>query len=375
MQTQSRDERHERNESRDERHGRNESTPTCELAQLRAFADVILAEAYHPGLLRQTLHQFEAWLVALSELPIDSESCRENIDSENGMALGPTWAAMCIEDIARTHCFVRGTHQAILACLSANANRPVHLLYAGCGPFATLVLPLLAHFSEQQLRLTLVDINPISIQCVQRLFARLNLQAYVEELLLADAVSMKIPKPDAIDIVLSETMQRALKNECQVQIMCNLIPQLRQKVLMLPERIILTLAQKDFSKPLAESSEIRPMESLGTLFELSAATIRKSTAREENGVLMLSSDAMTVTLAHANIDLYVLTSIYVFGDAQLQLNASGLTTPERIQLPPDLRCTHADHEPAGFPVHCRVRYVIDPIARVAVSFERTRAMS
>ena len=362
-------------QSRDEGHSRNESTPTSELAQLRAFADVILADAYHPGLFRKTLHQFEAWLIAISELPIDSESCRENIDHESGVALGPTWAALCIEDLQRTRNFVRGTYQAILACRNTNADRPVHVLYAGCGPFATLVLPLLTLFSEQQLRLTLVEINPISVQCVQRLFARLNLQAYVEELLLADAVSMKISQPDAIDIVLSETMQRALKNECQVQIMCNLIPQLRQEVLMLPERIILTLAQKDFSKPLTESSEIRPMETLGTLFELSAATIRKSTAREENGVLVLSSDAMTVTLAHANIDLYVLTSIYVFGDAQLQLNASGLSTPERIQLPPDLRCTHADRAPAGFPVHCRVRYVIDPKARVAVSFERTRATS
>ena len=350
-----------------------QSNPTPELAQLRAFADVILADAYHPGAMRQTLHQFETWLVALTALPIDSESCRENIDNESGVALGPTWAALCIEDLQRTRNFVRGTYQAILACQNANANHPVHLLYAGCGPFATLVLPLLTLFSEQQLRLTLVEINPISVQCVQRLFARLNLHGFVEELLLADAVSMKISRPDAIDIVLSETMQRALQNECQVQIMCNLIPQLRQDVLTLPERIILTLAQRDYSKPLTDSSDIRPMEELGTLFELSAATIRKSTARKEDGVLVLSTDAVTVTLAHANIVLYVLTSIYVFGDAQLLLNASGLSTPERIRLPPDLRCTHADHEPAGYPVRCDVRYQIDPIARIAVSFERAPA--
>ena len=361
-------------QSRDQRHGGNESNLTAERAQLRAFADAILADAYHPGAMRETLHLFEAWLVALTELPIEGESCRENINNESGMALGPTWAALCIEDLQRTRMFIRGTYQAILACRNINPERPVQLFYAGCGPFATLILPLLTLFSEQQLRLTLVDINPISLQCVQRLFARLNLQGYVEEVLLADAVSMKISQPDAIDIVLSETMQRALKNECQVQIMSNLIPQLRDSVLMLPERITLTLAQKDFSKPVA-ASETRQMETLGTLFELSAAAIRKSASSMENGLLMLQSDAIAVTLAHTNINLYILTSIHVFGHEHLHLNASGLTTPERIQLPPDLRRTHADHEPTGFPVQCHVRYLIDPKARVAVSFERACATS
>ena len=355
---------------------RPESSHTYEFAQLRAFADVILADAYHPGLMRQTLHQFESWLVGLAELPLDSESCRENIDSAHGMALGPTWAAMCIEDIARTRCFVRGTYQAVLACLSANANRPVHLLYAGCGPFATLVLPLLSYFSEQQLRLTLVDINPISVQCVQRLFARLNLQDHLVEVALTDAVNMKIAQPKGIDIVLSETMQRALQNECQVQIMRNLILQLPDSVVMLPERIALTLAQKDFSKPLATSDETRQMETLGTLFELSAATIRQSRSSMENGLPAPQTEGMTVTLARHEMALYVLTDIQVFGDAHLHFNASGLTTPLALQLPLNLRGTQAnDGEPVGFPVRCCVRYLVDPKARISASFETTFATS
>lgn len=345
------------------------SKPLSEHVQLRAFADAILADVYIPGALRQTLLEFEAWLIELTQLPIASDSCRENIDSAYGIALGPTWAAMCIEDFQRTRQFVRGSFQAVLACRSANQGRPVHMLYAGCGPFATLVLPLLAHFSEQQLRLTLVDINPISLECVQRLFARLNLANYVEEVSLSDAVSMIISKPDAIDIVLSETMQRALQNECQVQIMSNLIAQVSDAVLMLPERITLTLAQKDFSKPEPADGEPRPMQTLGTVFEFSAATIRNCIVPKENDALVLRTEGITTTLAHANIELYVLTNIHVFGDAHLAFNASGLSTPHRIPLPLKLRRTHANNgDPVGFPVQCRVRYLIDPKARIEASF-------
>ncbi len=345
-------------------------------AQLRAFAEVILADSYTPIALRETLLEFKLWLIALAELPIDSESCRENIDTEQGVALGPTWAAFCIEDLARTRSFVRGIYQAILACRSANAGRPVHLLYAGCGPFATLVLPLLARFSEQQLRLTLIDINPISVRCVQRLFARLNLEAYLEEVLIADALSMKISKPDQIDIVLSETMQRGLKNECQVQIMNNLITQLHAAVMMLPERITVSLAQTDFSNSLPASGETRPMEILGSLFELSAEGIRRDTMRMENGMMVLRTDGITASLAHENIELYVLTSIHVFGDAHIGFNASGLTTPERIPWPIGLRCAHANSDTlTSFPVQCTVRYLIDPKARIEVNFKPKLSLS
>jgi hypothetical protein len=348
------------------------SAPTIaqfERAQLRAFADVILAERYHPGELRQTLLAFQAWLIKLAELDMDSENCRRNIEAADGVALGPTWAALCVEDIARTRQFVRGTYQAVQARRS-NGGLPVHVFYAGCGPFATLVLPLLTHFSEQQLRLSLVDINPISVACVQRLFARLNLQGFLEEVLLADAMHMKIAKPDAIDIVLSETMQRTLKNECQVQIMSNLMAQLPKHVLMLPERITLTLAQIDFSKPLAHSDDARPMKKLGTLLEFSKATIASATWQQENDQHLLVTEGITIVVPHAHIQLFVLTHIAIYGDATLELNESGLSTPEPLALPTHLRRTEANfHEDLGFPVQCTVRYVIDPKARVDLSVQ------
>jgi hypothetical protein len=344
------------------------STPTIaqsERAQLRAFADVILAESYHPGELRQTLLAFEAWLIALAELQIDAESCRSNIKTAHELALGPTWAALCVEDIARTRQFVRGTYQAVQARRHANGGLPVHVFYAGCGPFATLVLPLLAYFSEQQLRLSLVDINPISVACVQRLFARLNLQGFLDDVLLADAMRMTIAKPNEIDIVLSETMQRTLKNECQVQIMSNLMRQLPEHVLMLPERITLTLAQIDFSKEKANGDDARPMEKLGTLFDFTKTSIHCAAWHQQDDQRFLVTEGITAVVQHEHIQLYVLTNIDIYQDAKLELNESGLSTPEPIALPIHLRRTAENFgQDLGFPVQCTVRYVIDPKARI-----------
>lgn len=341
-----------------------------ERAQLRAFANVILADDFHPGEFRQTLRAFEAWLIRLSELDMDSESCRSNIEATHGMALAPTWAARCVEDSARTRAFVRGTFHAIQMYRSTRGERPVNVLYAGCGPFATLVLPLLAYFSEQQLRISLIDINPISMACVQRLFARLNLQGYLEEVLLADAMSMKIAKPHEIDIVLSETMQRGLQNECQVQIMSNLMAQLPEHVLMLPERITLTLAQRDYSKP-PEDNGKRPLVTLGTLFELTKATLADTTWEQHDEHWYLLTEGVTVSVPHEHIKLYVLTNIAICGDAKLEFNQSGLTTPEPLLLPIHLRRTGENFGlDMDFPVQCTVRYVIDPKARIDLSVPR-----
>jgi hypothetical protein len=349
----------------------NALTGADALNQLRAFANAILTDDYHPGQLRQSLHDFETWLLVLTDLQLASDGNRKNIDAKQGMALGPTWAAMCVEDIARTRRFVRGTYQAILQKRALNPARPVHVLYAGCGPFATLVLPLLTRFSATELQVTLIEINPISADCVEKLFARLGLQNYVVDLLRADATQLKLAQPSEIDIVVSETMQRALKNECQVQIMCNLLSQLSDDVIMVPQRITLTLASQDYSTPKNSVNDIRPYQPLGTLFDFSVRTIRGGAAQIENGALTLQTDCVTAQLPHHDVVLYVLTEIQVFADECLTLNQSGLTTPERIRLPLNLARTQANFDDATpHALMCTVQYVIDPKPRIATTFSR-----
>jgi hypothetical protein len=347
------------------------ATPATARDELRTFADAILTDDYHPGQLRQALRDFENWLLALTDLRLESEDNRKNLDAERGMALGPTWAAMCVEDIRRTCSFARGLNQAILHKRATKPASPVHVLYAGCGPFATLILPLLTRFSPDQLQVSLIEINPISADCVEKLFARLGLQNYLVDLRRADAVQLKLAQPSYIDIVVSETMQRALKNECQVQIMSNLMSQLSDDVIMVPQRISLTLASQDYSTPKNSADDIRPYQSLGTLFDFSKQTIRSSAIRIESGTLTLQTDCVTAQIPHHDVVLYVLTEIQVFADEWLTLNQSGLTTPERIRVPMNFARTQANFADATpHALTCTVQYVIDPKPRIATTFSR-----
>ena len=61
--------------------------------------------------------------------------------TSNGLALSPTMAAMCANDFVRTIQFIRGTHAAIADIRERFPDRPARVLYAGCGPYATLAVP------------------------------------------------------------------------------------------------------------------------------------------------------------------------------------------------------------------------------------------
>ncbi|HQT25929.1 MAG TPA: hypothetical protein PLK99_04945, partial [Burkholderiales bacterium] len=85
--------------------------------------------------------------------PIDAGESR--LDS--GLAVSPTAAAMCLREPYRTTAFIRGLGAAIRDAMLP--DRPVRVLYAGCGPYALLALPLMTVFSKEQAVFTLLDIH------------------------------------------------------------------------------------------------------------------------------------------------------------------------------------------------------------------------
>lgn len=55
-------------------------------------------------------------------------------------AISPSAAAHCLLEMKRTAVFLRGIHQAVFQKLNNGADNPVHILYAGTGPYGTLVI-------------------------------------------------------------------------------------------------------------------------------------------------------------------------------------------------------------------------------------------
>lgn len=66
-------------------------------------------------------------------------------------------------------------------------TKPVRILYAGTGPFATLVLPLITKYSPEDLQLILLEVNPQTIVHLKQLIKSLGIENYIEKIICEDA--------------------------------------------------------------------------------------------------------------------------------------------------------------------------------------------
>ncbi len=290
---------------------------------LASITDVLLDDATGADLLRDTIDIYRDLLLTASGIDLGGEESIDHFDTGTGVAIGATWAALCIDDLVRTKRFVSGLNRAVRDVL-ARKSGPVHVFYAGTGPFATLALPLMTRFTPEQLQFTCLEITDASYQAVQRVFAHLGLEQYVIEVIQTDASTFRIESALPVDIMLSETMQYCLIDEMQVPIALNLMAQLPPEVLMLPERITLMLGVLEDTRDQAVATD------LGTIFTVDRATL--AAYRPGGG----NTDFPTVRLnvpapnGVAHGQLAIRTSVDVYGGYGLTDYESGLTVPRII---------------------------------------------
>ena len=280
--------------------------------------------------------EYYDFLVEVINLDPDSEQNRSSRKYfDNGYAIGLTWAAMCIKDIIRTKKFVDGLYQVVQDVHKTKGDKPVHILYAGTGPFATLALPLTARFTSRELQFTLLEVNEDSYNYVIELFNTLNLKEYIQHSEQVDATKWILPNDLEVDVFLSETMQKALKCEQQVAICMNIIPQLSLEALMIPENILLKAALIHYEK-LNPTIEIPSpvVKSFGTIFELNKETILKNTLsfNETKGNYNFPPIILNIPKPATDraTSLNIITEIVVYGDEIITFNQSGLTMPFKL---------------------------------------------
>lgn len=288
---------------------------------LRSICAVLRAKHPDYATLSDCIRTYRDLLNALVELDPENEMFRQDLHFMNGKAIGPTWAAMCIDDLMRTRAFVKGLSEAVDSVLRKKS--PVHILYAGTGPYAALALPLLAAYSKDEIRISLVEINPLSFAAMQRTFSKLEFNTHVSTFLLADATTLRLPER-GYDILMTETMQAGLGKEQQVPILLNLLPQLPDDIILLPQCVDLTLAF------LNSNENMHPRyERIGRVFRLTKETVLE----------FLQSDQMERQLFPGHLtplperrpehfdQLVLLTEIHVYGENHIRFNESGLTVP------------------------------------------------
>lgn len=280
-----------------------------------------------------TIKQYKALVYKASSIDFKSENQRKNIDFGNGMALGTTWAAMCMDDMMRTKLFVKGLLEAVEMHQAENKGT-THILYAGTGPFATLILPVLANYSPDEVKCTLMEINGESFRHMQGVIEVAGFTDHITKFIQADASKVQLENPETIDIIVTETMQRALDSEQQVPIVMNLLDQLRDEVILIPEKIDVVACLTDLGKLNESESESDYCERLGSVIELSKEQLNLKTYDQiaenlihfEEKIFKLKKE----TIKKFN-QLTLLTEIQVFGDTWVRPYQSGLTSPKVLK--------------------------------------------
>src|SRR5690606_27335694 len=133
--------------------------------------------------------------------------------------------------------FMKGVYKALQTAMKTFHDTTINILYAGCGPFAPLIVPLLHFFKPEQLSVTLIDINGYSIETIKEIVAELEYEAYIADIIVADATEYKYAKSKDLHVVITETMFKALTREPQVAITRNLVPQLTKGGILIPEEV------------------------------------------------------------------------------------------------------------------------------------------
>jgi predicted RNA methylase len=246
----------------------------------------------------------------------------DDIMLPSGKAVSTIKAAHCLLEFQRTAIFVRGIYRAVCRLKADFPLETIHILYAGCGPYATLLTPLVALFNPSEVAFTFLDINQVSLNAVKRMYDRLSLSEYIKAYICADATMYKIPEGTTVHLAVSETMLNALMKEPQVAVMQNLIPQLPPMALFVPTKITISAKLLDLKEEQRSATAgILPRRiTLGDVYTISRnhyAAPQPVTFRIPDKI----DDFKT---------LYLHTRIETYGDEVLTDYQCSLTNPKMI---------------------------------------------
>ena len=307
------------------------------VSKLHELTQRILQEDDAPGYLKGHIEELQVLLTELTGIsPFETLSNKQNTDLSSGVAISPGMAAFCSIDIKRTQVFLRGVLAGLKHQLSVVEERPLQVVYAGTGPYALLVLPLLSFFESHQLKITFLDIHQSSLDSVKKLVDTLGYQSFVQDIVQADAATWQWDKQLPLHACISETMQVTLKREPQVAITLNLVPQLAPAGIMIPEQIeveAVLVNMPMFRMQSACNKEGDEENAVAHPLGL-VAQLNKETALQAKGnVLHVLHGLHSALLPEWQTPEYTLqlqTRIQVWGPHQLKDNDSGLTLPYEL---------------------------------------------
>ncbi len=310
--------------------------PTTEAKnELAAVTQKIISEPINTASLKNTIDSFKLLLEKITGLDQEAEVNSQNINLPTGKAIGPKWAGMCLEDAIRTYKFIRGINEGVKNSLKKNPGKPVTILYAGTGPYATLILPLLSLYKPTEVQFILLEVNTISIESLKRVIKSFDAYDYVKAIYHCDAANFIIPAELDADILLVECLQHGLLREPQVGITYNLLSQLKKDVVVIPEEISLHVSLIDIEKKndylsIEDNTNERDYYvNSEAVFTLNKEEVHKNNIKiTEEGYLFPEKETQFTAEQLSAYDLIAIsTEITIFEAIIINIDESGLTTP------------------------------------------------
>jgi len=313
---------------------------------LEAIIGTILDESSSAACLHDALDQFAQACSDISGIVPDAsfDSWADDTFLDGGMAINPQAAAYCIKDYQRSVMFIRGVYAAIKVAQERFVDTPIKILYAGCGPFATLLLPLIGQFKPGELDIHLLDIHQQSLDSVKQLINYFGFNNHTINLLQGDACSYQ--HPNALHLIIAETMQKSLEQEPQFAVTANLAPQLDPVGIFIPEKIEVALclahweSEKELFKRLNNIDEEALIKAgkrhpIGTIFTLlpeqAAMQMSEASYNKDTSMLELSPQIMQVPSVDEieSYDALMFTRIQIFEQYYLKDYEADLTLPHK----------------------------------------------
>ncbi|MFC4263700.1 hypothetical protein ACFOWM_12465 [Ferruginibacter yonginensis] len=312
--------------------------------QFTAYCKPIFDDSLNYGTLKtatEKLHQLFIEIGAINayEQPINRKLLT------NGEALSPQEGALCLFDIARTRTFARGLLQAIQQQKALQVNQPIEVLYAGCGPYGLLSLLVIPYLTEADVQFTLIDIFDSSIQSVKKIVEALGVGSFFKNFIVADATQY-IPT-QTFDILLTETMQQALKKEPQVAITHHLVHFIKPTGFLLPTQIDVYPVFENTSKRIAALMGNDDYDSnVDSYAHAPIITLNKENAlraQHSKNIYETSIHLHDVAYLKAPYQLQLQTHIHVFANEILTLNNAAITLGFQLMPAADLLGKQAIH--------------------------------
>ncbi len=331
--------------------------------------DTVLNEDSSHAALRYALDEFATSCAAVGGITPDRSFDGWHLDTmlDQGVAINPQAAAFCIKDYRRSVMFLRGVYCAIQLLQQRFTDQPIRILYAGCGPFALLLLPLLEKLTPGQFDIHLLDIHQSSLDSVAQLVDYFSLEQHQIHYIQADACHYEHEEP--LHLVIAETMQKSLEQEPQFAVTANLASQILPGGIFVPEKIEVELCLAQLEQELRCIKDVTLTEkrsqlascrrySLGNLFELdpgrAAAQLWQATCSPESSQREIALGRVEIPAIEelAIFDAALFTRIRVFSNYRLDDYDSEISLPAKCHELSPLQagaCYEASYQLGAYP--------------------------